>query len=135
MDTLPAGIQVNQANDWISAVASAMTLLLNPALIAIVLNTVLIQAVEAWDNFLPSSLWKPGTKDISKGMAFTIAWLLTLPFMAATCWLMHLPFRGVNAGFAILSGPVALVVSELLKKAGINLDTWFGQDDSPATKP
>ena len=137
MDTLPAALQSNQTNDWITAVASAMTLLLNPALIAIVLNIGLVQAVEAFDH-LPifKWFWMRDTQDVNRARGFVIAWALTLPFMGVTCWLMGLPFRGVNAGFAILSGPVAFVISELiLKKLGLDLSKWFGQDEPPAVKP
>jgi hypothetical protein len=133
MDTLPTGMTGEQVLDWTATLAKWMHMLLNPALIALVLNTMLVQAVEAFDHLAMFRwAWTKGTEDVSHGKCIVIAWVLTIPLMGLACVGLDIPFRGANFGFALLSGPIAFVISEFgLKKLGINLDQRFGKDAAP----
>lgn len=130
IDTLPANAQA--VADKLNLVTTAMTIMLHPAFIAICVNTVLTVGLDAFDRFLPPSLWKKGTQEIAHPIRFFLAAVLTIPGMWAAMFLMHLPFRGTNAGYALLSGPCALAINWTLKRVGFDMDKWIG-DDEPAS--
>jgi len=131
LDTL-APTTAGQVAQWADYIEQGMMLLLNPALIAVVLNVILLQVIEAFDRFLPASFCKPGTKEVDHGIRFALAWILTVPMTAVACWLMVIPFRGTTAGFSLLAGPVAVAVNvKILKPLGLDLNRWFGDDPEP----
>ena len=133
VDTL-APTTAGQVAQWADYIEQGMMLLLNPALIAVVINIVLLQVIEAFDRFLPASFCTEGTHEIDHGIRFALAWIATVPATALACWLMQIPFRGTTAGFSLLAGPVAFVVNgKVLKPLGLDLDRWFG--DGPTAPP
>lgn len=127
VDTLPANAK--QVADQLNTVATAMAVMLHPAFIAIFTNTLLLWALDAFDRFLPAALLKPGTKEIDHRIRFILAAVLTIPTMAVAMFLMEQKFRGANAGYAILSGPVALFLLTVLKRVGFDLDKLWSADD------
>lgn len=134
IDTLPANAQA--VADKLNLVTTAMTIMLHPAFIAIIVNTALTWALDAFDRFLPPAFWKKGTQEIAHPIRFVLAAVGTIPCMWAAMFLMKLPFRGENAGYALMSGFVALAINELLlKKIGLDVDKWCGDEDAPAPPP
>lgn len=132
MDTLPP-VTGQQVLDWTDTLAKWMHMLLNPATVALIVNTGMVMTVEAFDHVpVFKWLWKPGTRSLTHLQAVIVAWVLTIPVMGGASWAMHIEFRGASAGFAFLSGPVAYIISEhVLKRFGIDLAKKFHQDDIP----
>ena len=126
VDTLPANAK--QVADNLNAVATVMAIMLHPAFIAIFVNTLLVWSLEAFDRFLPASLCRPGTQEVDHRIRFVLAAGLTIPLMWAAMFLMNLPFKGSNAGYAIMSGPVALFLNAILKRMGFDMDKWLSDD-------
>lgn len=124
IDTAAAGIK--GVAEQLGVISTAMTIMLHPAFIAIVVNTGLLWAIEAFDRFLPESLCKPGTKEVDHRIRFVLAAVLTIPCMWGAMYLMSQPFRGANAGYALMSGFVGLAINALiLKRIGLDLDKWI----------
>lgn len=115
------------ANEFYSALDQAK----GPAGLAVGINLMLVQVLQAWDHLLPVQFHKPGTSDISKPMAITLAWLVAIPLYLCCLYGLALPLRGANFGYGIVGGLGGLAVSALLDKAGWNLDKVFGQKDEP----
>src|SRR5690348_13134528 len=58
---------------WVQTALEVIALLNTPAGIGLCVNLVLVQAIEAWDHILPAWMLRPGTKDVNKAMAVTLA--------------------------------------------------------------
>lgn len=115
-----------QLKGWVDYLNVAIQFLSGPAGVGIITNLVWVQVIEAWDHVLPEKMLKPGTRDVNKAMAITLA----IPFAILTTML----FCGFTREIAILGmvgTPMGVGVSAFLDWKGWNLDRMFGQVEAP----
>lgn len=122
MDAPQTGSEVK---GWVQTALEVIALLNTPAGIGLVVNLIMVQAIEAWDHVLPAWVLRPGTKDVNKAMAVTIS---VVPSML--CVMALTGFTREHAVYGMLGCIAGVIVSGLLDKIGWNLDRLFGQEEA-----
>ena len=117
--------QIAQLTGWKAAVAEVMAIaamMANPMGMAVLLNLFVVNAIEFWDHLLPKWLLKDDTKDVSLGMAATLAILFQPVFFALICLGANWPVRGEMFLQGLVGGVIGSIVGAVAAYFGFSLD-------------
>ena len=118
---------VEQVKGWVDYANVVVAFLSGVAGVGIIMNLILVQAIEAFDH-APFLSWacKPGTQEIGKPQAIVLAVVFAIPLTMLFCG-----FTREVAVLGLVGCPIGIGFSAFLDWKGWNLDRMFGQVEAP----